>query len=51
MQKEAFVRSLVGQFSVGIPLAYYFGIYKGYGNPGLWMGLASGNAILAMLYI
>jgi MATE family multidrug resistance protein len=50
MQKQAFFRSLIGQFFVGIPLAFYLGVYLGYGNPGLWMGLTIGNALLAILY-
>ena len=51
MQKQAFYRSLIGQFFVGIPMAYYLGIYLGYGNPGLWMGLTIGNSVLAILYV
>ena len=34
-----------------MPLSYILGIYYGFSNPGLWLGITFGNGLLAYLYI
>ena len=33
-----------------MPLSYYFGVYLGNGNPGLFLGITIGNVITVTLY-
>lgn len=44
--------NLVGYYVLGIPLAYYFGIYQGGGPAGIWWGLTLGlSAVAAALLV
>ena len=38
-----------GYVAIGIPLAYYFGIYKGLGVSGLWIGPVAACAYLTLM--
>ena len=49
-QAGAAGRSMIAQFCIGVPLAYYFGIILGFGNPGLFMGITLGNVLTVTLY-
>lgn len=39
-QNVTAISNLIGFYGVGIPVGYFFGIYKGWGLSGLWMGIA-----------
>lgn len=49
-QDEAFTRVVFCQILIGMPMAYYLGVYLNFGIPGLLMGLGIGNTLLCGLY-
>lgn len=49
-QDEAFACVVFCQIMVGMPMAYYLGVYLNFGIPGLLMGLGIGNTLLCGLY-
>jgi multidrug resistance protein, MATE family len=49
-QDQAFSRCVLCQIVLGMPLAYWLGVYCGFGIPGLLMGLGIGNTLLCALY-
>ncbi len=40
-----------GYWAVSAPLAWYFGLVRGWGGPGVWMGLLAGLIVVAGLLI
>ena len=38
---------IASQFLFGVPLSYFCGVYLGYGNQGLFIGIALGNVIIS----
>ena len=44
----AFVSNVVGHWLVGFPLALLLGLQLGFGAPGLWWGLLTGLAVVAV---
>ena len=43
------VMALVSYWGIGLPVAWVLGIYAGFGGLGIWVGLALGLAVAAVL--